>query len=58
MNEDDYIFENYESYIERSLQEQVDNEAMREEYCKYIESSDTDELQEWRDNWNNKKYHR
>lgn len=44
MNEDDYIFAHYESYIERTLQEQADGEAMLEEYCKYLDSSDTDEM--------------
>jgi hypothetical protein len=28
MNEDDYGFEHYESYIERALHEQADSEAM------------------------------
>jgi len=56
MNEDDYIFEHYESYIERALQEQAESEAMWEEYCKSIDSSDTDIMNEWGDYWYKKFY--
>lgn len=38
MNDDDYVFKRYESYIERELQEQADRDAMFEEYCKYLDS--------------------